>query len=136
MQEVSRLVLLVTEITLIHLDNPNHPGFPLCGEKATRLDESDSIVYFGYSFTCENCRKALQSCLDKFMPVEWDMIASVAEKHGFKLTFEMSPGSVFCSTVSPTIHLIGYRGGTPTAHQAPQALSVVEPFHIQNRYPS
>jgi hypothetical protein len=54
MQEVSRLVLLVTEITLIHLDNPNHPSFPLCGEKATRLDESDSIVYFGYSFTCAN----------------------------------------------------------------------------------
>lgn len=103
---------------MIHLIDPKHVGFLICGKQTTDINKGDDLVHLGSPFTCEDCKKTLQSHLNKFTPAEWDMIASAAEKHGFKLTFEMSPtldGSVFCSTVSPTIHLIGYRGDTAIA---------------------
>lgn len=75
-----------------HLVHPDRPGLPLCGEKATRLGESDSMACFGYSFTCEDCKKVLQSCLDRFAPAEWGMISDVAAKRGFTMTFEKRPG--------------------------------------------
>lgn len=101
-----------------HLVHPDRPDLTLCGEKATRLGESDSMACFGHLFTCEDCKKVLQSCLDRFAPAEWGMIADVAAKRGFTMTFEKSPamdGSISCSAVGPTIHHIVYRGSTAIA---------------------
>jgi hypothetical protein len=99
-----------------HIEDPGRPGSTLCEKEFTRLDEDDHLVVLGVHFSCDACKKAVQSYLDKFMTPEWATIIDMAAKHGFTLTLEMNPvGGVFCTVNGPSIQHIRLGAGTAVA---------------------
>ena len=55
---------------MIHLIDPKHVGFLICGKQTTDTNKDNDLVHLGSPFTCEDCKKTLQSHINKFTPAE------------------------------------------------------------------